>query len=203
MMTNNSNSNLSRTGEKTKNLVRVAVMAGIAFVLMFIDFPILFVAPSFMKLDLSDVPALISGFAMGPMYGVMVQFIKVLLNLSKSITGGVGELSNFIVGSSLVLVSSLVYHRNKTIKTAALGLFLGVLVMTAIAMASNYFIVFPLYSRIMIPMETLVGMGNAITPRINSLETMMIYSIMPFNLIKGTISSIATLVLYKRVRKFF
>lgn len=199
----NSNSNLSRTSEKTKNLVRVAVMAGIAFVLMFIDFPILFIAPSFMKIDLSDVPALISGFAMGPIYGVLVQLIKVLLNLSKSITGGVGELSNFIVGSSLVLVSSMIYHRHKTIKTAAIGLAIGVLVMTSIAMASNYFIVFPLYSRIMIPMETLIGMGNAITPRINSLETMMLYSILPFNIIKGTIASIATLVLYKRVRRFF
>ena len=83
MMTN-SNSNLSRTSERTKSMVRVAVMAGIAFVLMFIDFPLLFVAPSFMKLDLSDVPGLIAGFAMGPAYGVMVQFIKVLLNLSKS-----------------------------------------------------------------------------------------------------------------------
>ena len=202
MMTN-SNSNLSRTSERTKSMVRVAVMAGIAFVLMFIDFPLLFVAPSFMKLDLSDVPGLIAGFAMGPAYGVMVQFIKVLLNLSESITGGVGELSNFIVGSSLVLVSSFIYHKNKTIKSAGIGLFFGVIVMTAIAMASNYFIVFPLYAKIMIPMETLVAMGSAITPKINSLETMMIYSVLPFNLLKGTISSIATLVLYKRVRRFF
>lgn len=187
---------------KTRNLVRVGVLGAIAFFLMFIDLPLTFVAPGFMNLDISDVPGLIAGFAMGPVYGVMVQLIKNLLNVTSTSTGGVGELSNFIVGSTFVVVSSLIYHRNKTLKNAFIGLFFGVLAMSALAMASNYFVVFPLYAKIMIPMETIINMGKAINPHIDSLGKMMILSVLPFNIIKGTVNALVTAMVYKRVRKF-
>lgn len=187
---------------KTRNLVRVGVLGAIAFFLMFIDLPLTFVAPGFMNLDISDVPGLIAGFAMGPVYGVMVQLIKNLLNVTSTSTGGVGELSNFIVGSTFVVVSSLIYHRNKTLKNAFIGLFFGVLAMSALAMASNYFVVFPLYAKIMIPMETIINMGRAINPHIDSLGKMMILSVLPFNIIKGTVNALVTAMVYKRVRKF-
>ena len=186
----------------TRNVVRVGVLAAIAFMLMFIKVPLAFIAPSFMSLDLSDVPALIGGFAMGPVYGVSIQLIKNLLKLPTSSTGGVGPLSNFIVGGSFVLVSSLIYKKHKTLKRADIGLFFGILTMSALAMASNYYIIYPLYSRIMIPMEQLIAMGTAISPRINSLETMIVFSILPFNLIKGTINALVTRLIYKRVRKY-
>lgn len=187
---------------RTKNMVRVAVLAAIALILMQIKTPIPFIAPAFMSLDLADVPALIAGFGMGPIYGVAIQFVKVLLHLSGSTTGGVGEFSNFVVGSTFVLVSSLYYKRNKNIKNALIGLILGVISMSIVAMLSNYFVVFPLYAKIMIPMETLIEMGKAVNPEVDSLLSMMLICVLPFNLIKGSFNAIATFVLYKRVRKF-
>lgn len=194
--------NMTASRVKTRNLVRVGVLGALAFGLMFLDIPLLFVAPGFMKLDLSDVPALVSGFAMGPVYGILVQLIKNLLNLAKSSTGGVGELSNFIVGSSYVLVSSLIYNKNKNLKIAFVGLAFGVLAMTALAMISNYFVVFPLYAKLMIPMETIISMGTAVNPAINSLEKMMLLSVLPFNLIKGAVNGLITMLVYKRVRNY-
>lgn len=187
---------------KTRNLVRVGILGAIAFGLMFLDMPLAFVAPGFMKLDISDVPGLIAGFAMGPVNGVLVQLVKNLLNITKSTTGGVGELSNFIVGSSFVLASSLIYRRNKTIKSALIGLVVGVLTMTALAMASNYFVVFPLYAKLMIPMETILNMGKAVNPNIDSLWSMILLSVMPFNIIKGAINGLVAFIAYKRVKNY-
>ncbi len=194
--------NVTTNSMKTRYMVRVGVLGALAFALMFLDMPLAFIAPPFMKLDLSDVPGMIAGFAMGPVYGVMVQLVKNVLNLSKTSTGGVGELSNFIVGSSFVLVASLIYKRDKTMKSAIIGIFFGVLTMAALAMASNYFIVFPLYSRIMIPMETIINMGKAVNPNIDSLGKMMILSILPFNLIKGAINGLVTFLVYKKVKRY-
>lgn len=194
--------NVSASSLKTRYLVRVGVLGALGFALMFLDMPLAFIAPPFMKLDLSDVPGLISGFAMGPIYGVLVQLIKNILNLSKTSTGGVGELSNFIVGSSFVLVSSLVYKRDKSMKSALIGVVLGVMTMAALAMASNYFVVFPLYAKLMIPMETIINMGKAVNPNIDSLWKMMLLSVLPFNLIKGAVNGLVTFMVYKKVRKY-
>lgn len=191
----------TKSKSTTRDLVRIAVLGAISFLLMKIKFPIAFVAPPFMTVDISDVPALVAGFAMGPGFGVLVQFLKNLLDLPTTMTAGVGNLSNFIVGSTFVVVSSLIYRKNKDMKNALIGLAVGVLAMSALAMASNYFVVFPLYATVMIPMETLIGMGQAIFPAIDSLGKMMILSVLPFNLIKGTINALVTLIIYKRVRK--
>lgn len=194
--------NVSTSSMRTRYLVRVGVLGALAFALMFLDLPLAFIAPPFMKLDLSDVPGLISGFAMGPTYGVLVQLIKNILNLSKTSTGGVGELSNFIVGSSFVLVSSLIYKREKTMKSALIGIVCGVLTMAVLAMLSNYFVVFPLYARIMIPMETIINMGKAVNSNIDSLFKMMILSVLPFNIIKGAVNGMVTFLVYKKVKKY-
>ena len=124
--------NQSRSSSKSfslDRLVKVGILAALAYVLMFVQMPIP-IAPPFMKLDLADVPALIGGFAMGPWYGVLIQLIKNVLNLSKTMTGGVGELSNFIVGSTYVLVSAYIYKNKKTKKTSIIALAFGVLAMT-------------------------------------------------------------------------
>lgn len=194
--------NMAASTMKTRNLVRVGILGAIAFGLMFLDLPLAFIAPGFMKLDISDVPGLIAGFAMGPVNGVLVQLIKNLLNVTKSTTGGVGELSNFIVGSSFVLVSSLIYGKRKSLKSAIIGLTVGVITMTALAMMSNYFVVFPLYAKLMIPMETILNMGKAVNPNIDSLWKMMYLSIMPFNLIKGAVNAFVAFMAYKRVKNY-
>lgn len=193
--------NQSRSSGKSfslDRLVKVGILAALAYVLMFIQVPVP-IAPPFMKLDLADVPALIGGFAMGPWYGVLIQLIKNLLNLSKTMTGGVGELSNFIVGSTYVLVSAYIYKNKKTKKTSIIALALGVLAMTAVATLSNAFVVFPIYGKVMkMDLEAFAGMvsGNGL---VNNYITLMIFSIAPFNIIKGGIEAIVTELIYKRI----
>ena len=179
-------------------MVKVGILAGISYLLMFVQLPIP-IAPPFMKVDLADVPALIGGFAMGPLYGVLIQLIKNVLNLSKTMTGGVGELSNFVVGSTFVLVSSLIYRDKKTRKNSILALVLGVIAMSAVATLSNAFVVFPIYGKVMnMDLEAFAGMipGNSL---VNNYITLMIFSVAPFNIIKGAIESIVTQILYKRI----
>lgn len=193
--------NQSRSSSKSfslDRLVKVGILAALAYVLMFVQMPIP-IAPPFMKLDLADVPALIGGFAMGPWYGVLIQLIKNVLNLSKTMTGGVGELSNFIVGSTYVLVSAYIYKNKKTKKTSIIALAFGVLAMTALATLSNAFIVFPVYGKVMhMDLEAFAGMvgGNSL---VNNYFTLMVFSIAPFNIIKGTVEAVVTELIYKRI----
>ena len=179
-------------------MVKIGILSAIAYVLMFIQMPIP-IAPPFMKVDLADVPALIGGFAMGPWYGVLIQLIKNVLNLTKTTTYGVGELSNFIIGSTFVLVSSFIYKNNKSKKNSIFGLFMGVIAMTLVATISNAFVVFPVYANVMnLDLQAFVDMtsGNSL---VNSYTTLMILSIAPFNLIKGAVASLVTELIYKRI----
>jgi hypothetical protein len=179
-------------------ITKVGVLSALSYGLMFIQVPIP-IAPPFMKLDLADVPSLIGGFALGPWYGVMIQFIKNLLNLSKTMTGGVGELSNFIVGSTFVLVSSLIYRNNKTKKNSILSLILGVLAMSAVATISNAFVVFPLYGKAMNMDLSAFAAQAGKNSLVKNYFTLMIFSIAPFNIIKGAVESIVTELIYKRI----
>ncbi len=193
------NSMRSTSTLSVNKLVKVGILAAMSFILMFVQFPIP-IAPPFMKVDLADVPSLIGGFAMGPGYGVAIQFIKNFLNLSKTTTGGVGELSNFIVGGAFVYVSSFIYHRRKTKKTAIKAMVVGMLVMTVLATLSNTFVIFPLYGKIMgIELQEFVNMVSATNRLVTSYPTLMLLSIAPFNIIKGTIEIIVTDLLYKKV----
>lgn len=187
----------------TRNLTRLSLLSVIAFLLMYIEFPLAFIAPPFIKIDLSDMPALIGGFAMGPVAGITIELVKCILTffVRGTTTGGVGELSNFIVGALFVGLSAKFYSRHRTYRGAVAGLLMGVVGMTLVATLSNYFVVFPLYGKIM-PMEAIINMGRAVAPRVKSLWDLMVYCIVPFNLVKGLIVSAATLALYKRVSHF-
>lgn len=187
----------------TRSLTRLSLLSVIAFLFMYIEFPLAFIAPPFIKIDLSDIPALIGGFAMGPVAGITIELVKCILTffVRGTTTGGVGELSNFIVGALFVGLSAKFYSRHRTYRGAVVGLLLGVVGMTVVATLSNYFVVFPLYGKIM-PMDAIINMGRAVTPRVNTLWDLMIYCIVPFNLVKGLIISAATLVLYKRISRF-
>lgn len=190
---------LSKETWTTRNMVKISVLGVISMVLMLFDFSVWF-APSFLKLDISDLPALIGSFAMGPMAGVLVQLVKNLLNLliEGSMTGGVGELSNFLVGSVLVYSAGFIYYKKKTFKTAVLGLALGVIFMTTFATISNYFVVFPLYSKLM-PLDVIIDMASKVNKFVVDYKSMMFYAIVPFNLLKGTTVSAITLLVYKKV----
>lgn len=190
---------LDRTTWSIRNMVKISILAAISMVLMFFDISTWF-APPFLKLDISDLPALLGSFAMGPMAGVLVQLVKNILNLliEGSMTGGVGELSNFLVGSTLVYVSGFIYYRKKTFLSAIVGLAVGVLSMTIFASLSNYFVVFPLYAKIM-PLDKIIEMTAAINNRVVDYKSLMIYAVVPFNLLKGTVVSLITILVYKKI----
>ncbi|MFR2892668.1 ECF transporter S component [Peptoniphilus grossensis] len=194
----------SSTMIRTKDMTKVAMLSVIGFVLMYFQLPLTFVAPPFMKLDISDLPVLMGAFTMGPVYGIIIAAIKNLMHIifKGTMTAGVGELSNFIISSTFAVVSSYIYRKHRTYKSAVLSMTVGVLAMTILAMISNYFVVFPLYGKVM-PMEAIIAMGSAITPKITGLFTMMIYSVLPFNLIKGFTTSAVMMLVYKKISPLF
>lgn len=168
-------------------LVRIGILAGMAFVMMLVEFPLPFF-PDFLKYDVSDLAALVAAFAMGPWVGVVVQLVKNLLYLFLSGRGNpVGVLGNFLAGSILVLVAGIVYQRYTTKKGAVLALVSGSVAMGLGMIPLNLFILFPLY-------------GIQLEP--SQFIPMMLGVVLPFNLVKGFLSSTATFVLYKRVRGF-
>ena len=189
---------------RTKDMTKVAMLSVIGFVLMYFQLPLTFVAPPFMKLDISDLPVLMGAFTMGPVYGIIIAALKNLMHIifKGTMTAGVGELSNFIISSTFAVVSSYIYRKHRTYKGAVLSMTVGVVAMTILAMASNYFVVFPLYGKVM-PMEAIIAMGSAITPKITGLFTMMVYSVLPFNLIKGFTTSAVMMLVYKKISPLF
>ena len=174
-----------------------AMLSAVAFALMFFEFSIPFLVPSFIQMDLSELPALIGAFAMGPWYGVIICLIKNLIHLLITTTGGVGELSNFILGAAFVLPAGLIYQRKKTKKNAVIGSVLGAAFMALLSVASNYFIVYPVYTAFL-PMDTILAMYQEILPSADTLLKCLVIFNMPFTFEKGMLSVIITLLIYKQ-----
>ncbi len=184
---------------KTKYLVRVAVLSTIAFILMYIELPIP-IFPSFLKFDISDIPALLGAFSMGPLAGVVIELLKNILHfaLKGSDTGGVGQLANFLIGSAWVIPIGLMYKLRKTKKNAVIGLVLGAVSMIVVAALANNFILLPFYAKIM-PIEAIIGLGSVVNAKIVDFPTLILYGITPFNIFKSTIISVITIVIYKKI----
>lgn len=181
-------------------MTMTAMLSAIAFVLMFFEFSVPFM-PDFIKMDLSELPALIGTFAMGPLSGVLICLIKNLLHLLMSTTGGVGELSNFILGAAFVLPAGLIYKKKRSKKSAVLGALTGALLMALISIASNYFIVYPVYYNFL-PKETILNAYQTIFPGVrNILDSLIVFNA-PFTFIKGVFSVLITLVIYKPISPF-
>ena len=172
------------------------MLTAVAYILMFFDFSIPMLIPSFIKMDLSELPALIGSFAMGPMCGVLVCLLKNLLHLTITTTGGVGELSNFILGAAFVLPAGLIYKHKKTRKSALLGSLLGAAVMGVLSIVSNYYLVYPFYYNFM-PKETVLAAYQAILPGMKNILQCLVCFNMPFTIVKGLISVAITFVIYK------
>lgn len=186
--------------KNVNRLVKISLLVAMAFILMLFEFPVPGFPP-FLKFDLSDLPPLIGGFALGPIAGVIIEGGKVILNLvfNGTYTGGVGEFANFLVGGSFVFVASFIYHKNKTRKNAIIGLILGTIVMTIIGAIFNYYILIPLYATIMGGMGNVVGSAAEGNSNISSLAGIIVLGITPFNIIKGAVVSLITFVSYKRI----
>jgi riboflavin transporter FmnP len=185
---------------KAKFLTRVGVLSAVAFVLMYLQFPIAMLFPAFLQFDVSEIPALLGTFSMGPLAGVVIALIKnVLVYLIRgSFTGGVGELSNFIISAAWMIPVGLIYRKAKTKKNAVKGMIVGGLTMIVVAALSNYFIIIPLYAKIM-PIEAIIAMGAAVNPAISSVEMLILLGVTPFNIFKVTVVSLLTGLIYKKV----
>ena len=185
----------------TKQLTKVGVLAGVSAVLMLIEFPLWF-APHFYELDFSEVAVLLGGFAIGPAASIAIEFVKVLLNLALNgtITGGVGEGANFIVGCSFVVPAAIIYHKNKTFKNAIIGLIVGTILMSIVGAIANYYVLIPLYAKVYgAPLQVFVDMGAALNKAVVDLKTLILFAVVPFNLFKGIVISAISILLYKKL----
>ena len=193
----------TRTTEKRIDvwkLTMTAMLSAIAFVLMFLEFSVP-IMPPFIKMDLSDLPELISAFAMGPVSGVAICLIKNLLHLFMSTTGGVGELSNFILGACFVFPAGMIYRKWKGKKSAILGASLGSFLMAAVSVISNYYIVYPVYYNFM-DKDAILTAYQAIFPGVENILQCLIVFNAPFTLVKGLFSVVITVLIYKHISPF-
>lgn len=184
-----------------RGITVIALLSALATVLMFIEIPLPF-APSFYKIDFSEVPVLIGTFALGPMAGVLIELIKNLLHIvvKGSDSAFVGELANFILGCSLVIPASLIYLRTKTKKSAIAGLVVGTICFVIAGCLLNAYLLLPVYATMYhMPIDALVAMGTAVNPNITSLTGFVFMAVAPFNLLKGVLVSVVTILLYKQV----
>ena len=187
----------ARTGMNVRYVTVTAMLSAIAFILMFLDFSVP-VMPSFIKMDLSELPALIGSFALGPACGVIVCLVKNLLHLMITSTGGVGELSNFVLGAAFVLPAGLIYKKMKNKKGAIIGSFVGAIIMALISFPSNYFVVYPVYEAFM-PRDTIIAAYQLILPSVSELwECLLIFNV-PFTFVKALFSVVITMLVYKKL----
>jgi riboflavin transporter FmnP len=191
-----------RTKKTLRYITKIGILSALAFVLMLFEFPLPFLAPSFYELNFSDVVALIGSFALGPVAGVLIEAVKIVLNIivTGSDTAFVGEFSNFVMGCAFVLPASILYRHRKTLRMAVVGMLVGTLVLALVSGLLNYFVMIPMYSNLYgAPIDAIVGMGAKINPAIGNLWTLVLLAVVPFNLLKGVACAILTFLLYKRV----
>ena len=182
----------------------VGICAAIATVLHVLDFPLLFLAPEFYKLDFSELPVLLCGFYLGPTATVACEGVKILLKLvvKGTSTAFVGDFANFVVGCSFVLPATIWYHRHKSRTGAIVGLILGTLSMSVLGSAFNAVYLLPKFSQLFgLPLDTIIAMGTAIRGGVNSVTTFVMLCVAPLNLVKGAVVSVLTMMLYKRVAR--
>lgn len=200
-MNNNTNTSAAvRSGVNARSLTVAAMLSAVAFVLMFLEFPIPMLIPSFIKLDISDLPALLGTFALGPVYGVAIELVKNLLHilLKGTSSAGVGELSNFLLGASFAFTAGWLYRRNKTRKGAIVACLTGAAVMALLCVPLNYFVVYPAYVVFYgMPMEAIVGMYQAILPGNYGLLFCLTVFNLPFTLCKGLLDALLCYCIYK------
>ncbi len=182
-----------------RKITVTAIFGALASVLMMLSFSVPFM-PSFIKMDLSEFPALIASFSMGPLSGIAVCFIKNAVNVFATTTGGVGELSNFLLGVSFVVPAGLIYKHMKTRKGALIGSVVGSLAMSLLSLPINYLVTYPIYINALgFPLIAIIGMYQEILPGVDGLLMCLIVFNMPFTFLKGALDAVATFLIYKRI----
>ena len=174
----------------------VAIMSALSIVLMMLEFSITIVQ-NFLKFDISDFPAVLTSFAISPIAGVAVCLLKNILHLFYTTTGGVGELANFLISASLVLPAGLIYGKIRTRKGAMLGSAVGALLSAIVCVPVNFFITYPVYAELLVPMDIIMGLYQKILPSVTSWEEALLIFNMPFTFVKGTVCILLTFLVYK------
>jgi riboflavin transporter FmnP len=184
----------------TRKIAMIGMFSAVAGILMLFEVTLPFIAPTFYKIDISELPVLICGFAFGPVAGVLTEFIKIIIKLifKPTSTAFVGELANFCVGCTMILTATIIYHFKKKKKTAIIACVAGTLVMSVFGTLFNAVYLLPTFAVMYgMPLDALIGMGTAINSNITGVYTFVAFCVAPLNLIKGTLVSILTFVLYK------
>ena len=189
----------------TKNLTMIAMFSAISAVLMVFEIQLPF-SPSFVKFDFSDLPVMLGGFLIGPFAGGIIAFMKILLHfLLKGTTSFfVGDLSNLLLTLSFVLPASFIYQQKKTKKTTIQGLLVSIICTSLLAIIFNLFLIFPLYLKVLnLKMVDLINMIHVVNPLVKDVFTMIVFSLLPFNLFKYSIVSMITMLSYKKLSILF
>ena len=194
-----------RRASGARYIAYVAMFSAIGGALMLLEIP-LFFAPSFYKMDLSELPVLMCSFYLGPVAGITTEFLKVFLKLllKGTSTAFVGDYANFVVGCCYILPAAAIYQANKSKKTAVIGVVAGTIFMAVFGSIFNALYLIPKFAELYgLPIEVIVGMGTAVNKNIVSVSTLALYAVVPFNLVKGTCDGILTFLLYKRLGRVF
>ena len=187
-----------KTTNHVRELTVTAMLAAVATVLMFLDFSLPMFIPSFVKMDVSELPALLASFSLGPVYGVAVCLIKNLLNLIfHGSTGGIGELCNFLLGAAFVATAGIIYRRSKSRKTAVIGCLVGAAVMAVVSVPVNYFISYPVYAKMFGGIDAILAAYQAINPNVDGLLQCLVVFNLPFTFVKGLLDSVLCFLIYK------
>lgn len=190
---------------RTRTITQIAMLGAVAGVLMNLEFPLPFLAPSFYQLDFSEIPVLLASFAMGPLAGVLTELVKILVHLvtKGTMTAGVGDVANFIFGCTFVVPAGLIYryHNVKSRKHAVVGMAVGTILTSLVACFINAFVLLPAYGKAFgMPVEAFIEMGTAVHSAVHNLFGFAALIIIPFNLFKYTLTSIIVFLIYKRIR---
>ncbi len=181
-----------------RTMAATALLSALSCVLMYLEFSVPLV-PAFIKMDFSDLPALIASFGYGPWAGIAVALIKNLVHLPSTFTGGAGELANFLLCVCFVVPAGAVYHWIDGKKGALIGSLSGTLTMALVSLPINYYITYPVYAKVFAPMEQILGAYQAINPAVTDLWSALLMFNLPFNIIKGLVNVGISFVIYKKI----
>lgn len=184
----------------TRKVAMIGMFSAISGMLMLFEFPLPMIAPPFYELDFSELPVMICGFAFGPMAGVIAEFLKVVIKLflKSTSTAFVGDLANFVVGCTMILPATIIYHVKKSKRTAVVACVIGTLCMAVFGTAFNAIYLIPAFAKLYgMPLDAIIEMGTAINASIDNIVTFVIICVAPLNIIKGTMISLLTMLVYK------
>lgn len=189
---------MTKTHNRIRELTVTAMLCAVATILMFLDFSLPMVIPSFVKMDVSELPALLASFSLGPVYGIAVCLVKNLFNvIFHGTTGGIGELCNFLIGASFVGTAGVIYRFHKTRKGAVIAALVGAVVMAVVSVPVNYFLSYPVYAAMFGGIDAIIAAYQELRPGTNGLMECLLVFNMPFTLVKGLINAALCFLIYK------